>query len=96
MFYSENLLSKEGPLAQVWLAANLERKLSKNQFLQSNIVQSTKAIANASSQNDESEALALRLSGQLLYGVVRIYSRKAKYLLDDVSDALLKLKSAFK
>lgn len=96
MFYSENLLSKEGPLAQVWLAANLERKLSKNQFLQSNIIQSTKAIANATSQTDESEALALRLSGQLLYGVVRIYSRKAKYLLDDVSDALLKLKSAFK
>lgn len=96
MFYSENLLSKEGPLAQVWLAANLERKLSKNQFLQSNIVQSTRAIANATSQNEESEALALRLSGQLLYGVVRIYSRKAKYLLDDVSDALLKLKSAFK
>lgn len=96
MFYSENLLSKEGPLAQVWLAANLERKLSKNQFLQSNIIQSTKAIENATSQNEDSEALALRLSGQLLYGVVRIYSRKAKYLLDDVSDALLKLKSAFK
>lgn len=96
MFYSENLLSKEGPLAQVWLAANLERKLSKNQFIQSNIIQSTQAIVKATNENEESEALALRLSGQLLYGVVRIYSRKAKYLLDDVSDALLKLKSAFK
>lgn len=36
--------------------------------------------------------LALRLSGQLLLGVVRIYSRKAKYLLDDCTDALLKIK----
>ncbi|KAH3675682.1 hypothetical protein WICMUC_002544 [Wickerhamomyces mucosus] len=96
MFYSETLLSKEGPLAQVWLAANLEKKLHKSQFLQSNITDSTQAIAAATSNNDDSEALALRLSGQLLYGVVRIYSRKAKYLLDDVSDALLKLKSAFK
>lgn len=96
MFYSESLLTREGPLAQVWLAANLERKLSKAQFLQSNISQSTQAIVRATTQTDETEALALRLSGQLLYGVVRIYSRKAKYLLDDVSDALLKIKSAFK
>ncbi|KAH3674946.1 hypothetical protein WICPIJ_009391, partial [Wickerhamomyces pijperi] len=114
MFYSESLLSKDGPLAQVWLAANLEpnleRKLNKSQFLQSNIIQSTQAIVKATSTNantsnnsnnsssgsDDSEAIALRLSGQLLYGVVRIYSRKAKYLLDDVSDALLKLKTAFK
>ena len=29
------------------------------------------------------EVMALRLSGQLLLGVVRIYSRKAKYLLDE-------------
>jgi hypothetical protein len=38
------------------------------------------------------EVMALRLSGQLLLGVVRIYSRKAKYLLDDCNDALLKIK----
>lgn len=93
----DSLLTREGPLAQVWLAANLERKLNKAQFLQSNITQSTQAIVRATTNSDESpEALTLRLSGQLLYGVVRIYSRKAKYLLDDVSDALLKLKSAFK
>lgn len=93
----ESLLTREGPLAQVWLAANLERKLNKQQFLQSNITQSAEAIVKATESNaDTTEALTLRLSGQLLYGVVRIYSRKAKYLLDDVSDALLKLKSAFR
>ena len=36
--------------------------------------------------------LALRLSAQLLLGVARIYSRKAKYLLDDCNEALAKVK----
>ena len=36
--------------------------------------------------------MALRLSGQLLLGVVRIYSRKAKYLLDDCGEAISKIK----
>jgi cohesin complex subunit SCC1 len=40
----------------------------------------------------EIEVMALRLSGQLLLGVVRIYGRKAKYLLDDCNEALLKIK----
>lgn len=40
----------------------------------------------------EVEIMALRLSGQLLLGVVRIYSRKAKYLLEDCNEALLKIK----
>ena len=44
----------------------------------------------------EIEVMALRLSGQLLLGVVRIYSRKAKYLLDDCNEALLKIKMAFR
>lgn len=35
---------------------------------------------------------ALRMSGHLLLGVVRIYSRKAKYLLSDCQDALIKIK----
>jgi hypothetical protein len=40
----------------------------------------------------ESRPLALRISGQLLLGVCRIYSRKAKYLLDDCNEALVKIK----
>jgi cohesin complex subunit SCC1 len=36
--------------------------------------------------------MALRISGQLLLGVCRIYSRKAKYLLDDCNEALMKIK----
>ncbi|KAF6232988.1 hypothetical protein HO173_008744 [Letharia columbiana] len=91
MFYSETLLSKTGPLARVWLSANLERKLSKTHILQSNIESSVNAIV------DQGTApMALRLSGQLLLGVVRIYSRKARYLLDDCNEALLKIKMAFR
>jgi len=84
-------LSRRGPLAKVWLAAHWERKLSKQQTLQTDIEQSVDAIVN-----QETVPLALRLSGQLLLGVVRIYSRKAKYLLDDCNDALLKIKMAFR
>ena len=40
--------------------------------------------------------MALRLSGQLLLGVCKIYSRKARYLLDDCNDALVKIKLAFR
>ncbi|MCJ1413693.1 sister chromatid cohesion protein 1 [Xylographa parallela] len=91
MFYSETLLSKTGPLARVWLSANLEKKLNKTHIIQSSIESSVKAIV------DEGGApMALRLSGQLLLGVVRIYSRKARYLMDDCNDALLRIKMAFR
>ncbi|KAI9442635.1 Rec8 like protein-domain-containing protein [Lactarius indigo] len=91
MFYSEAILSRRGPLAKVWLAAHMERKLSKAQTLQTDIEQSVDAI-----MGQEVEVMALRLSGQLLLGVVRIYSRKAKYLLDDCNEAILKIKMAFR
>ncbi|KIM45031.1 hypothetical protein M413DRAFT_327562 [Hebeloma cylindrosporum] len=91
MFYSETILSRRGPLGRVWLAAHMERKLSKSQTLQTDIEQSVEAI-----MGQEIETMALRLSGQLLLGVVRIYSRKAKYLLDDCNEALLKIKMAFR
>jgi len=40
--------------------------------------------------------LALRVSGHLLLGVVRIYSRKVKYLMNDSTEALVKIKLAFR
>ncbi|KAL9933179.1 hypothetical protein V8E36_007897 [Tilletia maclaganii] len=91
MFYSDVILTKRGPLARVWLAAHWERKLSKAQFLQTDIEQSVDAI-----MGQGTVPMALRLSGQLLLGVVRIYSRKTKYLLDDCNETLLKIKMAFR
>ncbi|EGP86804.1 unnamed protein product [Zymoseptoria tritici ST99CH_1A5] len=91
MFYSELLLTKTGPLARVWLASNLDRKLTKQNVLQSNLENNVKDIIGG-----EQAPIALRLSGQLLLGVVKIYNRKAKYLMDDCSEALLKIKMAFR
>lgn len=91
MFYSESLLAKTGPLARVWLAANLEKKLTKQSILQSDIDNNVKDIIGTGQA-----PMALRLSGQLLLGVVRIYNRKAKYLFDDCSEALGRLKMAFR
>lgn len=88
MFYSETLLSKTGPLARVWLEANLEKKNTKSHILQADIPSSVQAIL------DQSQGpLALRLTGKLLVGVVRVYRRKANYLLDECNEALLKIKT---
>lgn len=91
MFFSETILSAKGPLAKVWLAAHMEKKLSKAQMLQTDLKVSIVAIGG-----EGSIPMALRLSGQLLLGVVRIYNRKAKYLLDDCNEANIKLKMAFR
>lgn len=87
MFYSESLLTKTGPLARVWLASNLDRKLNKQHVLQSDLQESVKDIIG-----ENAAPIALRMSGQLLLGVVKIYNRKTKYLMDDCSEALLKIK----
>lgn len=53
---------------------------------------------NTNGEEDDAgkeKALTLRVSGQLLYGVVKIYSRKTRYLHDDASVSLIQLKSAF-
>lgn len=91
MFYSERLLAKTGPLARVWLASNVERKLTKQQILSQDISNSVHVIVE---QGDG--PIALRLSAQLMLGVVKIYGRKARYLLDDCNEALVKIRMTFK
>ncbi|KAL0080253.1 Rec8 like protein-domain-containing protein [Phycomyces blakesleeanus] len=88
----DQIITKQGPLARVWLASHWERKLSKSQFLQTNLEKTIDAISITQQQ----EPYALRVSGQLLLGVVRIYSRKTRYLLEDCNEALVKIKLAFK
>ncbi len=105
MFYSQLVLAKKGPLSRVWLAAHWDKKLTKAQIFQIDLLES---IGTLDSQviflicclicylvdqiKNPDVHLALRLSGHLLLGVVRIYSRKMKYLFDDCSDALVKIK----
>lgn len=94
------LLSTQGPLAHVWLASNYDKKLSKQQFLNTDIVSTSRIVSrsqiSASSTDTSENTITLRLSSQLLLGIVRIYLRKTKYLLDDVHETLYKLKNSFK
>lgn len=54
------------------------------------IAQSVESIVNPT------VPLALRVSGHLLLGLVKIYQRKVKYLYTDCSEALVKIKMAFR
>ncbi|KAJ7543460.1 hypothetical protein O6H91_09G039200 [Diphasiastrum complanatum] len=89
MFYSQFILAKKGPLGTIWIAAHLERKLRKNQINETDISLSVDSILFPE------VPIALRLSGHLLLGVVRIYARKVHYLYQDCSEALVKIKHAF-
>ncbi|NXO67251.1 RD21L protein, partial [Phainopepla nitens] len=90
MFYVHLLINKRGPLAKIWLAAHWERKLTKAHIFECNLEATVEKILSPKF------AIALRTSGHLLLGVVRIYHRKAKYLLADCSEALTKMKTAFR
>ncbi|CAH7674487.1 Rec8 like protein-domain-containing protein [Phakopsora pachyrhizi] len=87
MFFSTEMLSKRGPLAKVWLAAHVERKVSKAQTLQTSIPGTVTVILEPTSTSVSTPPLALRLSGQLLLGIARIYSKQTKYLLEDCNEA---------
>ncbi|BGP12996.1 hypothetical protein JCM10213_007987 [Rhodosporidiobolus nylandii] len=90
MFFNSDLLTKRGALAQVWMASHLSSKLSKSALTSTSIPKSVQSILG-----QELLPMALRLSGQLLLGIARIYSRKTKYLLDDAQETLVKVKKAF-
>ena len=67
MFYSDVILAKKGPLSRIWLAAHWDKKISKQQIFQTDISESVLSIKGMT------VPLALRLSGHLLLGLVRIY-----------------------
>ncbi|XP_022921081.1 double-strand-break repair protein rad21 homolog [Onthophagus taurus] len=90
MFYAHFVLAKKGPLARIWLAAHWDKKLTKAHVFETNIEKSVDGILQPKVK------MALRTSGHLLLGVVRIYSRKAKYLLADCNEAFVKIKLAFR
>ncbi|NWX73547.1 RD21L protein, partial [Alca torda] len=90
MFYMHFLVNKRGPLAKIWLAAHWEKKLTKAHIFECNLETTIEKIISPKF------TIALRTSGHLLLGVVRIYHRKAKYLLADCSEALTKMKTAFR
>jgi cohesin complex subunit SCC1 len=88
MFYSTQILAKKGPLGLVWIAAHLDGRLKRAQIAAASIDESVETLLHPEAP------LALRLSGQLLLGVVRIYHRKVVYLHKDAEDAAARFKTA--
>ncbi|KAG7332136.1 hypothetical protein KOW79_003970 [Hemibagrus wyckioides] len=89
-FFTQLFTSKRGPLARIWLAAHWEKKITKAHVFECNLEATIENIISPQIK------IGLRTSGHLLLGVVRIYSRKAKYLLADCNDAVVKIKVAFR
>eukprot|EP00762_Andalucia_godoyi_P004330 ANDGO_05520.mRNA.1 Sister chromatid cohesion 1 protein 4 len=85
MFFSTNVLTKKGPLARIWIAAFEARSLKRPEITSTDIEESVESIMNPD------VPIALRTSGHLLLGVVRIHSKKIDFLLQDAVDAKLKV-----
>jgi len=72
------------------VAAHLKKKLTKSFVIEIDISENVKTLL------DPKIPLSIRLSGQLLLGLVHVYSRKAKYLQDDCSSAMIAAKVALR
>ncbi|CDR98632.1 hypothetical protein, partial [Sporisorium scitamineum] len=86
MFYNHDILSRRRTgLGLVWLAATLGdrsivRRLTRKEVLAVDINKACEYVRRPS------EPLALRLSSQLMYGVVKLYGLKAETLYQDVAN----------
>ncbi|SCU85133.1 LANO_0C03422g1_1 [Lachancea nothofagi CBS 11611] len=93
------LTTNNGPLAQIWLASNMSHSLSKSVSQHTDIIKSVEEIARIAGCSLDSanvESITLRASGELLHGVVRVYSKKTSLLLNDIKDTLTRMTSLFR
>lgn len=81
MFFSTYVLTKKGPLAKVWLAAHWDKKLTKNEVKVIDLSQTVLQIVKPA------VPIALRTSGELMLGVVRIYALKVRHVEKDAAEA---------
>ncbi|SCU81889.1 LAFA_0C07800g1_1 [Lachancea sp. 'fantastica'] len=94
-----NLTTNNGSLAQIWLASNMSHSLSKSVSQHTNIIKSVEEIARVagcSLDSEDVEPITLRASGELLHGIVRVYSKKTSLLLNDIKDTLTRMTTLFK
>ncbi|XP_074556921.1 sister chromatid cohesion 1 protein 3 [Curcuma longa] len=85
MFYSHSLLAKKSPLGMVWIAAH-SQKMKKTQ------IDGVDIRCSADDIMYPRAPIALRLSGHLLVGLVRIYSQKVNYLFQDCNRMLTNIR----
>lgn len=84
MFYNNDILSRRKTgLGIVWLAATLGdrsvvRRLTRRDILSVNITKTCQSVLGPS------EPLALRLSSQLMFGIVKLYGHQTELLYQDV------------
>jgi cohesin complex subunit SCC1 len=88
MFYHIQVLSKKGPLGTIWLAAHHDKRLKRSEVYAPDLPNSIDSIIQPEIP------LALRLSGQLMLGVVRLYTRKVSYLFQDCADSFGRMKKS--
>ncbi|KAF8066426.1 SYN4 [Scenedesmus sp. PABB004] len=84
-FYSTQNLSRQGPLRLLWTAAHLERQLKRPAVEAASVSASVEQLLGGLGAD---VPLALRLNGQLLLGLVRIYRKKVDYLQSDCQAVL--------
>ena len=87
MFYADFLFVKRGALSKVWQCAHLSKKLTRRDVRETDVRQAVRDIEQPSAP------LALRLQGQLLLGVVRVYDGQVRYLQQDCTEASTRLSS---
>ncbi|PYI26015.1 hypothetical protein BP00DRAFT_382819 [Aspergillus indologenus CBS 114.80] len=96
MFYSHEILtSPEYGVATIWLVATLgsksvTRRLNRKTILDVDVPKACGAIM------EPGAPMALRLQGNLLYGVSRVYSHQCGYTLTDVQAMHDKMKTMLK
>ncbi|EHA8590446.1 putative sister chromatid cohesion 1 protein 2 [Cocos nucifera] len=88
MFYSQSLLSKKGPLGNIWIAAFWFKKLKKDQIADTD-------ISSCVDQIIPEVQISYRVLAQLLLGIVRIFSKKVDYLYHDCNEALTNIRKSF-
>ncbi|XP_010032394.2 sister chromatid cohesion 1 protein 3 [Eucalyptus grandis] len=89
MFYSQTFLGRKGPLGTVWCTAHLQQRLKKSHDTSTDILKTVEYIMFPE------VPIALRMSGHLLLGVVRIYSKKVDYLFHECNIILTGLSKVF-
>ncbi|CAA0820720.1 Sister chromatid cohesion 1 protein 3 [Striga hermonthica] len=89
MFYSTTFLARKGPLGTVWCAAHLQHKLRKPQYLSTNVPSTVERIMHPE------VPIALRITGHLLLGVVRIYSKQVDYLYEDCNEVRIMINRVY-
>ncbi|KAK4372204.1 hypothetical protein RND71_007588 [Anisodus tanguticus] len=84
MFYSHTFLART-----VWCAAHVHHRLKKPHYTSTNILSTVERIMTPE------VPIALRTSGHLLLGVVRIYSKQVEYFSEDCKTFLNVVLKAF-